>query len=83
MTVDMEKYGYTFVKKIDNLQIWKWDLKNFKKCLQWEITSSGKNYELVKDLSMSQRIIKIKKWSEFQGPILPSSSTLAQRKRIA
>lgn len=53
MTVDMEKYGYTFVKKIDNLQIWKWDLKNLKKYLQWEITSSGKNYELVKDLSMS------------------------------
>lgn len=53
MNVDMKKYGYTFVKKIDNLQIWKWDLKNLKKYLQWEITSSGKNYELVKDLSMS------------------------------
>lgn len=53
MNVDMKKYGYTFVKKIGNLQIWKWDLKNLKKYLQWEITSSGKNYELVKDLSMS------------------------------
>lgn len=49
----MKKYDYTFVNKIDNLQIWKWDLKNLKKCLQTEITSSDKNYELVKDLSMS------------------------------
>lgn len=50
MNVDMKKYGYTFVNKIGNLQIWKW---NLKKCLQAEITSSGKNYELVKDWSMS------------------------------